>query len=423
MRTLPFLLAAIAAATLCGGTIGAQGRSPWRITEQTPRAQYTKLVHDAGAEINLFRIDQFNGRTSLQVADSLQSGAMARAGCSPLRRGSLREVDRATVSVVSAGGGRTCSLTVVAIGAGGAYSFSIDARDAPVGAHADAVKLLRAMEVSLRRESTNGGTEAVAAAGGASQQSANATNGATAGALRPAAVPSSTVQAAVQPPVSGSEGALRAAVAAIPASNRPFGMVLHSEVDVVNGGLGFSPYMLFPNGYAVDKCRSWNLATTAPTPAALRAAGTDCDVLRWRKVGNKYQLQDTDGAWFDESDELAETTPFRLGQRVNYAMGYVGGGGVSGGLSTVNTLNSGEIRLTPSGEIGIGAWNSVVYNGPGAVASSSGPTAAVKGQYLLDGHVLAIRDASGVISYGLIFLKVEEGKPYLYVNGKLYWAN
>jgi hypothetical protein len=405
MRTVSRLLIAVAAVVAEVTPAAAQNGGPWRIAEQTPGGQYTKITHDDGPEITLYRVEQFNGRTPQQFIEAIQGEAMARAGCAPLARGAVREPERGTFSAVSAGALRTCSILLMVAEGGGAYALSTDLRTSPVGAHRDAITLLRGL-LSTRPAGSRG-------AAGVAVSGATRGTGATIGAESPTAT--------VTPVAGGTEAQLRAAMAAIPASNRPFGMMLHLEVDVVAGGMKFAPYMLFPNGYAVDECRSWNLATTAPTPAALRAAGTDCDVLRWRKIGNKYQLQDTDGKWFDETEELAETRPFRLGQRVDFAMGYVGGGGVSAGLSTVNTLNGGELRLTPAGEIGMGSWNSVSYNGPGAVASSSGPTRGVRGQYLLDGHVLAIRDAAGVISYGLIFLKIESGKPYLYVNGELYW--
>jgi hypothetical protein len=418
MRSAALALAATVVLCAAGRPATAQADGPWRIAEQTPGAQYTKIRHDNGPEINLYRVDQFNGRTPQQFIETTQNDALARAGCAPLARGSARETARGTFSATSAGAQQTCSILLMTSESGAAYALSVDSRKSPVGAHRDAVNLVR----GLLAASPNGTRGGAASAGGSGTQPGNASgSGSATGIVDGGRGASGTVMGAAAPATGGAEAQLCAAMAAIPASNRPFGMVLHLESDVVAGGMRFAPYMLFPNGYAVDECRSWNLATTAPTPAALRAAGTDCDVLRWRKIGNKYQLQDTDGEWFEELEELADTRPFRLGQRVDYAVGNVGGASVSGGLSTVNTLNSGELRLTTTGAIEIGAWNSVTYSGVGGVYSSSGQGKNVRGQYLLDGYVVAIRDAAGVISYGLIFLKIESGKPYLYLNGELYW--
>jgi hypothetical protein len=421
MRTVHVMLTTIAFTISSVAPADAQATGPWRIAEQTPGAQYTRIRHDAGAEINLYRIDQFGGRTPVQFIEAIQADAMRRAGCEPLTVGAVREAERGSFAAASSGAQQTCALLLIAgADGGGAYSVSVDSRTSPVGAHQNAIGLVRGLIAARANAARAGGGGSVAGGsrGGAGNAGVSRGSGGGGAATGPVA---STTNGAVTP-ITGADAQLRVALAAIPASNRPFGMVLHLESDVVAGGMRFAPYMLFPNGYAVDECRSWNLATTAPTPAALHAAGTDCDVLRWRKVGNKYQLQDTDGDWFDEAEELADTRPFRPGQRVDYMMGNVGGAAVSGGLSTVNTLNSAEVRLTSAGEISLAEWNSATYIGVGGVYASSGPSSrGVRGQYMLDGHVLAIRDAAGVISYGLIFLKVESGKPYLYINGELYW--
>ncbi len=104
------------------------------------------------------------------------------------------------------------------------------------------------------------------------------------------------------------------AVAAIPRSNRPIGLIARTHY--VSSGTLVSPvrtaWSVFANGYLTD-CVEWDPRTTAPTPEALAAfishdgAGS-CDIAKWRRSGNSIIVTDLE----DGGEEVDDTT-YELG--------------------------------------------------------------------------------------------------------------
>lgn len=218
------------------------------------------------------------------------------------------------------------------------------------------------------------------------------------------------------------DGALQAAMASIPAANRPIDMVLISEWDSVAMSMAYKPRIIFANGYAVDDCAGWDMAKIAPTPSALKAIGSDCLVERWKKIGSDYVFQDNDGDWSEPSTSGTEIKGFRNGQRVDVDKSYVGGGGqlqlIPGG-SSFSHANSGTLNLTTAGAVTIGNWfsNSIYTRN---VQTTGSNAKSVVGRYYLDGYLIAVQAADGSISFGTIGQK-QEDKLYIYMNGELYW--
>ncbi len=226
------------------------------------------------------------------------------------------------------------------------------------------------------------------------------------------------------------DAALQAAMASIPAANRPIDIVLISEWDSVAMSMAFKPRIVFANGYAVDECNGWDLSKIAPTPAALKAIGSDCSVEKWKKVAGNYIFQDDDGDWSEPSTSGNEIKGFRKGQRVDIDKSYVGGGATTSvipGVSSSSHLNSGELKMNTAGQIGIGSEfsntiytsSAVVFHRRRPIINGSGES-STEGRYYLDGYIIAVQAADGSISFGTIGQKQEE-KLYIYMNGELYW--
>jgi hypothetical protein len=219
----------------------------------------------------------------------------------------------------------------------------------------------------------------------------------------------------------GDDEALRAVVARIPAANRPIDIVLISEWDSVSSSMAYKPRIVFANGYAVDECDGWDMSTIAPTPASLKAIGSDCSVERWKKVGGKYFFQDDDGDW-SEPGTPGQIKGFRAGQRINIDYSYVGGGGQTAflpGASSSSHLNSGALKMSNAGYVGIADWFSNTIYTRNVQTTGTGEK-AVEGRYFLNGYIIAIKGKDGSISFGTIGQK-QEDKLYIYLNGELYW--
>lgn len=256
------------------------------------------------------------------------------------------------------------------------------------------------------------------AANWAGQYMGGGANGATA-----AATPAKPSTGSIAP-----AGNLAAALAQVPQAHRPIAMVLRNEYKVsgLTGYTSYLPWMVFANGYATDSdCYEWDPAMVAPTPQAMAAAGLDCDVVRWRKAGNRYQFQDEDGAWDDPEFETP-LYPGRRGQSFELEMENVGGASagartVGTGAVQVNTLWSGSLKMTKSGEISVGDWSGAVISGE-MVGGGSGRSTSVTGRYYIDGYLIAIADDKGGVRRGFFAAADTDGKlANIYLNGEQYW--
>lgn len=224
-------------------------------------------------------------------------------------------------------------------------------------------------------------------------------------------------------PVASSRGganaksptSLQAAVAAIPANNRPIAMINVSQWDSVAMSMMPKPYILFANGYAVDECDPWDFTQMAPTPQALRSIGSDCTVKRWQKIGNSYRLQDSDGDW-SEPGEAGYIRGFKAGERINVNHSNRGG---AGGYGSSSTWGAG-LRMTTDGQFASSQWSGVAISTTGASGYSAN-RGGTSGTYYLDGFIIAVQDESGQISLGTIGRKVESGGTYIYLNGDMMW--
>ncbi len=216
-----------------------------------------------------------------------------------------------------------------------------------------------------------------------------------------------------------SDAALRAAMASIPAANRPIDMVLVSEWNSVSMGMTYNPRIIFANGYAVDECDGWDLSKVAPTPSALKAIGSDCSVARWKKTGRNYVFQNKDGDW-SEPGESGYIKGFQLGARINIDFGYVSSYSNTSSISSSISLSGGGLKLTSDGAVGIGNWSSVSNRSIWGGGSASGQSPGIEGRYLLEGYVIAIQAKDGSIFFGTIGQK-QEDKLYIYLNGEMYW--
>jgi hypothetical protein len=245
---------------------------------------------------------------------------------------------------------------------------------------------------------------------------------------RPASAPRATAAGPAAAPPAAIDAALKKAIASVPPANRPIAMPTRQEV-MMSGGFPYTtyrPWMLFANGYATDSsCYDWDPRQLAPTPQSLGAAGKKCDVVRWRKVGTKYQFQEENGSW-DAADTGAVLYPFTPGLRLDRTLENQGGAGsvpITGMLS-VNTVFQGGLRLTSTGFMQSEWSNQTVVSGGGVGGGLGGSGKNFAGRYHADGYLIAVADPQGVIKIGFIGGSNDEGQRryhYLYLNGKQYW--
>ncbi len=227
---------------------------------------------------------------------------------------------------------------------------------------------------------------------------------------------------------TGIDATLREALARVPAANRPVVMVLRQESSF-SGGFSYSiykPWMLFANGYATDSsCYDWDPRQLSPTPQSLGQVQKDCDILRWRKTGNRYQFLDKDGWQTDEENQ--QMYPFAAGLRLEKNLENVsgaGGGAPIPGTISVNSVSSGQLRMTKSGIMQSGWSNSVAISGGNIGGGSSGQGVDYAGRYYLDGFLVAVAGPTGQIKIGFIGGANDDGEPRyhrIYLNGDQYW--
>ncbi len=227
---------------------------------------------------------------------------------------------------------------------------------------------------------------------------------------------------------TGSDASLRAALTSVPAANRPVVMVLRQESSF-SGGFSYSiykPWMLFANGYATDSsCYDWDPRHLAPTPDSLGRAQSKCDILRWRKIGNRYSYL-AKGGWETDA-ENQQMYPFAAGTRLDKNLENVsgaGGGAPIPGMISVNTVYSGQLRLSKSGIMQSGWSSSVGISGGNVGGGASGQGVDYAGRYYLDGFLVAVAGPTGQIKIGFIGGANDEGEPRfhrIYLNGDQYW--
>jgi hypothetical protein len=214
-------------------------------------------------------------------------------------------------------------------------------------------------------------------------------------------------QTAVQSPlIDGTQNSLKTAVARIPVANRPVGMGYLSEWDSVSMAMGYTPYLLFSGGFAVEADCAWNPFMSPRESARLNK----CDTTIWRGTSANVYVGT------DDPVASGGFTGFKAGERLSINMSNVSGG--SAGSTSV--LSSGTLRMDMQGNIQIGAWTGTNTQGGnfGAFSSNSG---SASGQYHVEGYVLAIQLSDGTISFGSIARKQEGRDSYMFVNGEQYW--
>jgi hypothetical protein len=222
--------------------------------------------------------------------------------------------------------------------------------------------------------------------------------------------------------VSG-DAALKAYVAAIPASRRPIKVA-------TRGTHGFSGYpavatysirvyLFFANGYATD-CSDWDPGKFDPTPASLGAARSDCTVYKWRQGKGGLEIEWRAGDW--GGGELADDViRFRPGERINIAFGNIRSMGVAGPINT-GTMSGGDLMMRPDGQFASGDWSTTTISGQnvaGYSAQKSGPTV---GRYHLDGNIIAVDAGGGRVNAGFITgVRVNGQLKHIYLNSTHFW--
>jgi hypothetical protein len=222
--------------------------------------------------------------------------------------------------------------------------------------------------------------------------------------------------------VSG-DAALKAYVAAIPASRRPIKVA-------TRGTHGFSGYpavatysirvfLFFANGYATD-CSDWDPSKLEPTPSSLGAARSDCSVYKWRQGKAGLEIEWRAGDW--GGGELADDViRFRPGERINIAFGNIRSMGVAGPINT-GTMSGGDLMMRLDGQFASGDWSTTTISGQnvaGYSAEKSGPTV---GRYHLDGNIIAVDAGGGRVNAGFITgVRVNGQLKHIYLNGTHFW--
>ena len=190
-----------------------------------------------------------------------------------------------------------------------------------------------------------------------------------------------------------------------------------------NATSGFPPmrtneqirWYLFSGGIA-HNCDDVDPRTLTMTLQALEAQ-EDCESARWRKVGNRTELQVDDGDdWEDVSDTLEKPVPKGMRLDAHYVR--------QGGYSTYNTnvVTSGGVRFTRDGQFQAASSTGFGGNYGAVSAIGSGSSPGLSGTYELDGYILKITSGEEA-TYRYVYFAPRKGKPYGYIQfeGKLYW--
>jgi hypothetical protein len=219
-------------------------------------------------------------------------------------------------------------------------------------------------------------------------------------------------------PLSTSPSDLKAALAVVPAANRPVKMVLRSGTSFSGGFVmpTFRAWMLFGDGWAVQ-CADWDPGVTDRATLPQR----DCRKVRWREDVRGTAFEDAPGTW--KTEQPSNLTPFSPGQRISVDLVNTSGAGTAVGAPglAVSSLTSGQLRMTAEGQIATGRWTSVTVSGANVGGGSSSRRGPLVGHYYVDGHLIAIADAQGRVHRGFIAEDKGDGGPFIYLNGELFW--
>ena len=230
-------------------------------------------------------------------------------------------------------------------------------------------------------------------------------------AVPPAGSPQPPATTDATPPASAADNGTGQIVAPIGAATMstggftPMGSTLRVEA-----------WYLYPNGIATN-CSTHDPATLPISLPALRAM-RDCTGARWRRVGNKIQIQETDrDAW---SDALSQP-PQPPGTHIQFLGETAGGAGTMPGTAgiSVNTVDSGRLLLTADGRIR-GVLSSGTAIGGAGIGGGSSHSTRLDGTYTIDGYVMTIH-AGGQTYHRLVTVVHESGKVYVYFQDREYW--
>jgi hypothetical protein len=385
---------------LAGGVLAAgiatyaQSATGWRL--ENSNALGDSIAHSSGATVKAFAVPSQSDITDEQAARTV---ARTLKECPGIAAAPARKTanGRGTALVVAAGS-RQC---VVVTGHGnGKVGMSLGLQNT-----AEDIGLVKLAEFMLfnRLDAKTTGQAGGAAAvptppTGQTAMSTNKSGGGKSASTAPVPQPAS----------------LKAAINRIPPANRPIDMAYRSEWDSVSMSMSYVPWVLFADNIAVEAdCDTWNYSYT-PSRATISKNAIGCDVATWRKVGGSIKFDD------DDPVDHGGFGRFAPGERINIAMRRQGGGSVGGGFGSTSVISSGDLRMTPAGQIAIGSWSGVTTTGSNFTAYGSG-NRGVQGTYYLDGFLMAVQDAAGRISIGFISRRTEGRDTYMIVNGKLYW--
>ncbi|WP_379554338.1 hypothetical protein [Qipengyuania sp. DGS5-3] len=204
-----------------------------------------------------------------------------------------------------------------------------------------------------------------------------------------------------------STQSLAAANAQIPAGSHP----QSASIVLVNKWVGFPAVrvseavamMRFANGYETA-CTKWNPMTQSPTP---ESAGRmkRCKVERGASKGKPAKK-------------------FRAGETIDISFGRTSGVSRDLGGSNSSTISGGTLRMTKSGRIQIGKFNTFSVSAAGSGAGGGNRRGTLSGEYYLNGHTITIKDVRGRIHHGFIAASSNSGSSkidHVYINGEHYW--
>jgi hypothetical protein len=203
---------------------------------------------------------------------------------------------------------------------------------------------------------------------------------------------SAVSNAATDASVSETRAKLQAALARVPAANRPVGFVTMQgwATAGMNQITVFRPWLIFNNGNATN-CFGWDPITQAATAQSL-VKNDNCEVKPWRKLAGQYQLSDGEGGWTDVADYL-ENSAFPKGQKVNYELeNWDSSGGRIANAFVYSTVNARNLSLTPDERVRFGTFNHTYDRGGWADAEG-----VFSGQYYLDGNMMAVMQRDGTV--------------------------
>jgi hypothetical protein len=385
---------------LAGGVLAAgiaayaQSATGWRL--QSSNAMGDTIVHGSGAVVNALAVP-----TQKDISDEQAARTVARTlkECPGIATAPARKTANGRgIALVAPVGAGQC---VVVTGHGnGKVAMALGLQK--TSEDIELVKLAEFMAFNRLDARTTG------QAGGAPALPAPPTGQTALGTNKSGNTKSGSIVPVPQP------ASLKAAINRIPPANRPIDMAYRSEWDSVSMSMSYVPWVLFADNIAVEAdCDTWNYSYT-PSRATISKNAIGCDVATWRKVGGSIKFDD------DDPVDHGGFGRFAPGERISIAMRRQGGGSVSGGFASTSVISSGDLRMTPAGQIAIGSWSGVTTSGSNFTAYGSG-NRGVQGTYYLDGFLMAVQDAAGRISIGFISRRTEGRDTYMIVNGKLYW--